>query len=192
MDVIAGKYIENSPNSTEGDESLQVDKVAGLWKQHEALLLATESSSQTSNVSSHGEYKPITTEILSQVEPVGFGVSFYYFTKRAVTQQLRRASTHMVADLLLETFAGAIVGCLYLQLQFQDTVKYEMFVLFWRTAPFVFLIFFYCGFYIFQKHYRFVTFGGLALGLTISISSLRVFGDERVVFWREASMNLDM
>ena len=27
----------------------------------------------------------------------------------------------------------------------------------------------------------------LALGLTISIASLRVFGNERVVFWREAA-----
>jgi len=41
-----------------------------------------------------------------------------------------------------------------------------------------------------------MSFMTMALGLTVAISSLRVFGDERVVFWREAApgsgMKLDM
>jgi hypothetical protein len=32
----------------------------------------------------------------------------------------------------------------------------------------------------------------LALGLTISIASLRVFGNERVVFWRESASGSGM
>jgi hypothetical protein len=41
-----------------------------------------------------------------------------------------------------------------------------------------------------------MSFMTMALGLTVAISSLAVFGDERVVFWREAApgsgMHLDM
>jgi hypothetical protein len=73
---------------------------------------------------------------------------------RATTQQLR-ASHHLFSDIMLEAFAGVLVGVLYPHVSFNQMKGWLSFMI-------------------------------LALGLTISITSLRVFGHERVVFWREA------
>jgi hypothetical protein len=76
-------------------------------------------------------------------------------------EQIFRAWPQLLADVILEAFAGILVGILYVHIEFVDLAK------------FIFIM-------------------ALALGLTISISSLRVFGKERVVYWREAAPGAGM
>lgn len=72
-----------------------------------------------------------------------------------------RAWPQLVADILLESFAGLLVGILYTHIGFNELTK-------------------------------FIFIANLALGLTISIASLRVFGKEKVVYWREAAPGAGM
>jgi hypothetical protein len=132
MDVIAGKcHCQQFDPDGASTSSAQVDKLVELWNVHEAAAEAVDSmrislSASTSEVeetsSDNSLFRPISQEVLSQVQPVGFGMSFLPFARRAFTQQ-RRAHGQLVADLLLEAFAGAIVGCLYLQLEFLNVTK---------------------------------------------------------------------
>jgi len=151
MDVVAGKY------PRVGDELFASEDLLGLWEEEE------EKSNVTFSKNLY-QLKPLTSSELAKVQTCGLFKSFLYFLSRAFTQQVR-ASSQMIYDLLLEAFAGTLVGCLYINVEFSDLTK-------------------------------FLTFSAMALGLTVSIASLRVFGDERVVFWRESApgsgMNLDM
>ena len=153
MDVIAGKY------PREGHDEFSAEDLIGLWEEQEKeLALAAHQRSrnlQGVRGAENGALKPLSPAILASIRPAGFMRSLAFFTARAVTQQLR-ASQQLVADFLLEAFAGVLVGCLYVHVEFVDLTK-------------------------------FMSFMALALGLTISIASLRVFGNERVVFWREAA-----
>jgi hypothetical protein len=137
MDVIAGKchcqqFNPDDASTSSQQTSAQVDKLVELWNVHEAAAAAEANSTRISLSASTSEveetssnnslFRPISQEVLSQVQPVGFGMSFLPFARRAFTQQ-RRAHGQLVADLLLEAFAGAIVGCLYLQLEFLNVTK---------------------------------------------------------------------
>uniref|UniRef100_A0A7S2W930 ABC transporter domain-containing protein n=1 Tax=Rhizochromulina marina TaxID=1034831 RepID=A0A7S2W930_9STRA len=152
MDVIAGKY------PREADPDFKAENLIEMWE-------AQEDGGRASAVSWSHENTPtpVTATALILVRPAGFVRSLLIFCHRSFAQTLR-AWPQLLADVVLQAFAGILVGILYVHLDFAD------------IPPFVFVM-------------------ALALGLTISISSLRVFGKERVVYWREAApgsgMNLN-
>ena len=138
LDVIAGSTKYQCQRSTHFNS----DDLVKLWKNQELENLS-DASIQT--------LKPFTPRAL----PAGFCCSLRIFMMRAAIQQLR-AYKYFISDLMLESFAGVLVGILFPHVVLADFNKWLCFM-------------------------------AMGLGLTISIASLRVFGNERVVFWREAS-----
>jgi hypothetical protein len=110
MDVIAGKY------PRQGDELFVSEDLISLWEDEDARNNNFMSESRL------GSLKPLTNEQLAEVQTCGMFRSFLQFLSRAFTQQMR-ASSQMMYDLLLEAFAGTLVGCLYLNIQFVDLTK---------------------------------------------------------------------
>jgi hypothetical protein len=80
------------------------------------------SAAANNNRRGGGPLRPLSASVLASVRPAGFWHSLGVFGHRAFTQQLR-ASQAMVADFLLEAFAGILVGCLYVHVEFVDLTK---------------------------------------------------------------------
>jgi hypothetical protein len=101
-----------------------------MWEASQAQLAAKEarlSEASSSSRTSAAGGEPLTLfwmspEVLASVRPAGCVRSLQYFAVRAVTQQLR-GMDQLLADFMLEAFAGMLVGCLYVHVEFSDLTK---------------------------------------------------------------------
>ena len=141
MDVVAGKF------KREDDQAICTEDLVELWEDRQEHQLPKPWVSDM-------PVRPLCAKTLLDIQPAGFWRSLRFFIARATTQHLR-ASHQLFSDIMLEAFAGVLVGVLYPHVSFHEMKGWLSFMV-------------------------------LALGLTLSITSLRVFGHERVVFWREA------
>lgn len=110
MDVIAGKYPRHK------DELFVSEDLINLWIEYDVKNNHYITSGNFKSL------KTLTNEQLASVQTCGMFFSFIQFLLRSFTQQMR-ASSSMMYDLLLEAFAGTLVGCLYINVQFVDLTK---------------------------------------------------------------------
>jgi len=127
MDVIAGKV------RREGESDFAAEGLIGLWEQHSFAHGSSHDAGSVDGGTGGGMgggndddktlvmYK-MSPEVLASVRPRGFWTSLWWFATRALTQQFR-ALDQQLADFLLEAFAGVLVGCLYVHVQFSDLTK---------------------------------------------------------------------